>query len=157
MKENKTMKTIAIAVISILIIVIISLGIYTVLIKKDDNQGGNNNQNNTQENYVFTKLEKNELDSDRNFTKYVTNHFTMIPSVLGQCGEVFSEAIDIKGNSIKVNMNNYEIYNLQIDNGKLIAIGDPNCSCNSDYEECKPETKVELVYDGKTIEIKEVK
>lgn len=56
MKENKTIKTIAIAVVSILIIAIIGLGIYTVFIKKDDNQGVNNNQNNNQENYVDTKV-----------------------------------------------------------------------------------------------------
>lgn len=116
-----------------------------------------NNDTQQSNNYVFTKLEKKELDSDKNFIKYVTNYFTMIPSVLGQCGEVFSEAIDAKGNTIKVNMNNYEIYNIQIENGKLIATGEPNCACDSDYKECKPSTKVELVYDGNTIEIKEVK
>lgn len=56
MKENKTIKTISIAVISILIITIIGLGIYIMFIKKDDDKGINNNKNNTQDNYVDTKV-----------------------------------------------------------------------------------------------------
>lgn len=151
MKENKIIKTIAIAVISILIIAIVGLSVYTMFIKKDDNIGVNNNQ------YVFTKLEKKELDWDKNFIKYITDYFTMVPITLGQCGEVFNEAFDDKGNSIKINMNNYEIYNLQIEHGKLIATANPDCGCNGDYEICKHDIKVELVYDGKTIEIKEIR
>lgn len=152
--KKKTFQNIKIAIISFLIVAILSLIIYMVFFKKDNNDNSQIGENNSNNNIVFTMLEREVLE-DYNH-KYITNYFTLITGI-GQCEEYLKEAIDNKGNKIEFIDNYYQITELRIENGKLIATGNPDCPCDSKLQQCKPNTKVELVYNGKTIEINEFK
>ena len=192
MKENKTIKTTVIAVVSILIIAIIGLGIYAVFIKKDDSDIIDNNA------LKFSKIEKVELnENNKNITingktiklksmtegdsivyvnnekafssdgpgkmyAYITNNLIAVYWEGSMWGNIIGY-IDRDGRIMVSPVSTYpvSISNLYIENNKLMATRDYNgemdCGIPENATECKPETKVELVYDGNTIEIKEVK
>ena len=145
-KKKIMLKNIEIAVLSIIIVALLTLIIYMVFIKKDDKEGVDNN-------YVFTKLEREVLDNHK--YKYITNNFTFI-TVGGQCGEEFKEVIDNKGNKIEFIDDYYQLTDFKIENRKLIATDNPDCPClDYDNQHCA-HTKVELVYDGTSITVNKI-
>lgn len=149
-KKKRILQNVGIAALSIVIIGLLALCIYMLFIKKEGSDIDNNDQNN----YVFTTLERSET-ADYHY-QYVTNHFTLI-SRIAQCDEVFEEAVDKKGNKLTIKDNYYQVNNLQIENGKLIAYGTSDCPCDStENSKCQVETKVEFIYDGTSITINKI-
>jgi len=111
---------------------------------------------NNDNNIIFTKLEREELENEDYDFKYTTDYFTLA-SHMAQCDEVLDEAIDKNGNKIIIHDNDYQIRDLRIENGRLVATGYDDCTCNSEYEECNDYTKVEFIYTGISIEINKFK
>ena len=175
MRENKIIKNISIAIISILIIVIIGLGVYTVFIKKDDNVKNGN--------YLFTKLEKYELSVNNkvvsidgknvkvrkdnedafyiNDTKildawsgdsiYVSDYFIIHigNAMAGEMYRIFN------ANGTEININNDGVFEkIYLENGKLVGVTPKDYECiNGEEFPCEEPYKVEFIYDGTSITI----
>ena len=98
---------------------------------------------------------------------FVTDKYILIEQH-GQCGIAVDYAVDENGNVINVSKNtdinkgdnnNYEVQHLRKENNKIVAELPAGCNCYANYDgECSVKySKVEFVYNGSSIILKNTK
>lgn len=111
---------------------------------------------------LYINEEKLEGDYSLYDTMYVTDYFIMFPSGT-LSGEIY-KIYDENGRVIKISNNNNDIKeytNLKIENGSLTADVPEDAECVDDSstarDSCFLGTKIEFVYDGYSLTVKEKK